>query len=205
MADRDEDKVEETTAPSTEDPAPTGLRADADESEDRDDDDDFDEETDDSDDDAQPLNASSPSGHAAQAGAQHSSGAGQASSQGRPREEDRRCSSARELITEEVVRRAQNANVKLRSQLVGSILVQVGYGQERYLFDWSTEELKVGQAGSDSAADCTIQISEDNLLKIASGDLNPQIAMLSEKIKLQGRLSLAVYFFNLITPRHSGH
>lgn len=115
-------------------------------------------------------------------------------------EERRRFRNARELMTDELLNRARNANPKLRAQLLGSVLVTIKGSQERYLLDWSTEEIKV-EATQQTLADCMIKISEDNLLKIASGDLNPQIGMLSEKIHLEGNPSLAVYFFNLIAPR----
>lgn len=122
--------------------------------------------------------------------------------QRKEREERRRFDSAKELLTDELRRRASNANPKLRAQLLGSVLVQMRGTNERYLFDWTTEDLRVEQVQS-GTADCSIKISEDNLLKIASGDLNPQIGMLSDKIQIEGQLALAVYFFNLIAPRVS--
>jgi hypothetical protein len=129
-------------------------------------------------------------------------GGGQSRRDPEPHYEERRVRNARELMTEELSRRASYANPKLRAQLVGSILVHVkGVNQERYLFDWSTETLNVATVAPGTPADCTITILEDNLMRIASGDLNPQIGMLSDKITLEGRPNLAVYFFNLIAPR----
>jgi putative sterol carrier protein len=116
---------------------------------------------------------------------------------------DRRRSagSVEELLESELEQRLLNANVRLREQLMGSIVVALDSGK-RYLVEASAEQTKVSQTESESA-DCVIQVSGSTLLRIAAGDLNPQIAMLSDKINVRGRLSLAVYFFNLIVPQSS--
>ena len=72
--------------------------------------------------------------------------------------------------------------------------------KEKYLFDWSAEGIKSSRTEA-AESDCKITLSEDNLLRIAWGDLNPQLAMLSDKVKVTGQLSLAIYVFNLIAPR----
>jgi hypothetical protein len=56
---------------------------------------------------------------------------------------------------------------------------------------------------STAAVDCTIQLSEHTLLRIAAGELNAQVAMISDKVKVRGTSGLAVYFFNLIAPRQN--
>jgi putative sterol carrier protein len=38
-------------------------------------------------------------------------------------------------------------------------------------------------------------------MAVRSGDLNPQVAMLADKIKVKGKIGPAVYLFNLIAPR----
>lgn len=111
-------------------------------------------------------------------------------------------STVQELIEGDLRGRAEAANVRLRAQLLGSILIHFVNSGKKYLFDWSTDNLVITSTVPDTA-DCVIRITEQNLLRVVSGDLNPQIAMLSDKINVSGRLSLAVYFFNLIVP-HSG-
>ncbi len=107
--------------------------------------------------------------------------------------------SARDLFGEEICNRARNAHQGLKSHLSGKILVSVN-GKESYLFDWSGDQPRCTQA-SGSDADCKIELSEDDLLKLCSGNLNPQIAMLSDKVNIAGRGDMAVYFFNLLAPR----
>jgi putative sterol carrier protein len=58
------------------------------------------------------------------------------------------------------------------------------------------EESKV----SSLAPDCVISIHEQVLLRIANGELNPQVTMLSDRLKIDGQAALGVYFFNLIAP-----
>lgn len=105
---------------------------------------------------------------------------------------------AKELLLEELALRAAEASPCLKECLVGTVLVDIKDKNELYRVSWSGSGFKVEEgAGS---ADCTIHLSEQNLLKIVSGDLNPQIAMLSDKVFVEGKLSLGVYFFNLIAP-----
>ena len=109
-----------------------------------------------------------------------------------------------ELLGETLRLRAQSADPKLRTQLTGSILVRFVNSGKRFLFDWSQDPLTMG-ATDRQDADCVIALSEATLLRIATGDLNPQIAMLSDKIEVKGALALAIYWFNLIAPRGMAH
>ena len=47
-------------------------------------------------------------------------------------------------------------------------------------------------SNDDRPADCTIQISIDDLLKMGSGDMNPMMAFMTGKLKVQGDMSLAM-------------
>jgi ubiquinone biosynthesis protein UbiJ len=107
---------------------------------------------------------------------------------------------AKEWLTEELPARAQRANERLRAQLLGRIRISLTDTNEQFLFDWSADSPKLMPA-TDSAADCSISISAANFLKIAAGELNAQIASLSNKVNIEGKASLAIYFFNLVAPR----
>ena len=109
-------------------------------------------------------------------------------------------SNTKELLLEDLPSRVSYANERLRSQLTGKILISVTDKKESYLFDWSGDKLKIEKGGDEKKAECKISISEVNLLRISRDELNPQVAMLSEKINVEGTASLALYFFNLITP-----
>lgn len=44
----------------------------------------------------------------------------------------------------------------------------------------------------DKAADCTISISQEDFIKLFSGKLNPMMAFMSGKIKVDGDMSVAM-------------
>lgn len=104
-----------------------------------------------------------------------------------------------EILSERLKEQTQLANARLRAQLTGSILIELTPSGKKFIFDWSGDNLTFGPCDG-GQADCTIRLSGESLVRIAKGELNPQIAMLSDKLEVSGRLSLAIYFFNLIVP-----
>ncbi|MER8404034.1 MULTISPECIES: SCP2 sterol-binding domain-containing protein [unclassified Mesorhizobium] len=51
---------------------------------------------------------------------------------------------------------------------------------------------------TDAPADCTIKLSLDDLDSLISGDLNPTMAFMSGKIKVEGDMSVAMALSQLI-------
>lgn len=85
---------------------------------------------------------------------------------------------------------------KLRTHLAGTIFIELTPEKKKLSFDGKTGKFVEGG----SASDCQISTSARYLEEISAGDLNPQIAMLTDKVKVSGDVGLAVYFFNLIAP-----
>lgn len=114
---------------------------------------------------------------------------------------------AQEFFTEGLTARVERITDKLRSQVDGLIQISVIDKKEHYYLDGRGGALQVLEKLSDKkdSADCVINVIEKDLLKIVEGGLNPQVAMLSDKIKVEGKSALAIYFFNLLAPktRHS--
>lgn len=50
----------------------------------------------------------------------------------------------------------------------------------------------------DAPADCTIKLSLDNLEALLAGELNPTMAFMSGKIKIEGDMSVAMALSQLI-------
>lgn len=115
----------------------------------------------------------------------------------------RRSFTPEDIILRDLVDNASRSGAKLKELLAGTILIKLVDTGGRFLIDWSGADLKSQAVGKDATADCTICLSEDHLKRIAQGDLNPQIAMLSEKVRVEGRKGAAMYLFNLIAPRVS--
>jgi len=118
----------------------------------------------------------------------------------------------RDVLCEELPDRAQRAKLRLKPYLTGALAVELTNSGERFLFDWRGDDPKVttlakdvtltlGEGPDPSTVECVISISEQNLMAVRSGDLNPQVAMLGDKIKVKGKVSPAVYLFNLVAPR----
>jgi putative sterol carrier protein len=108
---------------------------------------------------------------------------------------------AEELLTTVITSAAQRDQVKLRPYLNGKIVFEITDSGKNYVFDWSEEKLRtaaIAKPDSEANVDCFITLNENTLFKICSGDLNPQIAMLSNKINIKGKVAYAVYLFNLL-------
>lgn len=54
-------------------------------------------------------------------------------------------------------------------------------------------------SAEDKEADCTITTSVETLMKIKSGDVNPMMAMMTGKIKIDGNMGLAMKLQSLIS------
>lgn len=124
----------------------------------------------------------------------------------------------RDVLCEELPERAQRAAIRLKPFLTGVLVVEFTNSGERFVFDWRDDAPKtlpisrdvvvtldtgagVSVANDKVQADAIIALSEHHVMSIRSGDLNPQIGMLTEKIRVKGKVSPAVYLFNLIAPR----
>lgn len=117
----------------------------------------------------------------------------------RSRYQNGRLRSAPDLLLEHILEKAHRAHPALRAELCGTIIISLDEGRQRYLVDWRNDPLKVAEA-KEATADCVIHVKEEDLELIAQGNLNPQIAMLSDKIRIEGSPTFAMYFFNLIAP-----
>ena len=108
-----------------------------------------------------------------------------------------------ELLSMTIPARAAIADMRLRSNLTGTTEVVLNENSERYVYDWSSEPLKFRQESGpkSGSVDCSIHLNGSALMRIASGDLNPQVAMLSDKIRVEGKAGFAIYFFNLVASR----
>lgn len=47
-------------------------------------------------------------------------------------------------------------------------------------------------SNEDNPADCDLQITVDNLVKLGNGDLNPMMAVMTGKLKIKGDMSIAM-------------
>ncbi len=108
---------------------------------------------------------------------------------------------ANEVLLDELEQRYVRANERLKAQLTGTVLIDLR-GKKRFMFTPTSSRPVIKEAEASSKGECSITLSEIELLRVANGELNPQVAMLSDKIHVEGKLNLAVYFFNLVAPMY---
>jgi len=51
----------------------------------------------------------------------------------------------------------------------------------------------------DSEADCTVKVTMDNFIQIAEGNLNPQMAFMTGKLRVEGDMSLAMQLGSILS------
>ena len=107
---------------------------------------------------------------------------------------------AKELFEEAIPERAKFAGPNLRAQLKSKIRFSLKPSGTSYLVD-CTEDVVKCVVDSETTAESKIALTEADLMRIVSGELNPQIAMLSHKVQIEGNPNLAMYVFNLIAPQ----
>lgn len=65
--------------------------------------------------------------------------------------------------------------------------VKFDFGDDGKIFASGTEASE-----ADNDADCTISVSKDDFVALASGDLDPMMAFMSGKLKVAGDMSVAM-------------
>ncbi len=86
-------------------------------------------------------------------------------------------------ITEQVRRKAANATP---FEATAKIVTDQGV----VYIDGNQSPVAV--SNDDKPADCELQVSVDNLVKLGTGDLNPMMAVMSGKLKVKGDMGIAM-------------
>lgn len=113
--------------------------------------------------------------------------------------------SLNDLLLNVIPTLAKNSTQQLKELIAGNFLIELvnSNTSSKYLFNFTQENFEVKQLKSgqtevgESGLECSIKMTEKVFKEIISGDLNPQLGMLAGKIAVSGKVSLAVYFFNL--------
>ncbi len=93
--------------------------------------------------------------------------------------------------------------------MLAQIAAQMAEGLKDRTFD-GTLKFDCGDAGvvvladntatqEDRETDCTVSISEDNLVKLLAGDLKPTTALMLGKLKVSGDMGTAMKLGQLLT------
>ena len=101
------------------------------------------------------------------------------------------------LLQNAVMKNCTRSNSRLKQHLTGVIQLNVT-GTGSYVLDWRENDMTIKE-GAIENADCTIDMSSSDFVDAANGDLNIQIAILSDKVKFKGRAEMASYLFNIFS------
>lgn len=118
-------------------------------------------------------------------------------------ERQRRMSRAERILCQEIPEAAARADDNLRAALTGAIKITITNRDQSFFVDWTKDDIDV-RVNADEEGDCHIALEEKVLLRLRDGKLNPQIALLSEKVAVTGNSSLAVFFCNLFSQGSRG-
>lgn len=61
-----------------------------------------------------------------------------------------------------------------------------------WTLDLTASEGQVTAGSADGKASCTVTMSDENFIKLVSGQLNPQMAFMTGKLKVAGNVGLAL-------------
>ncbi len=108
-------------------------------------------------------------------------------------------SSAKEFFNTEILYRFDILEDAERKKLTGKYLVElVGDTSESWSVQLDNDLEIVNKAIDD--AEVTLKVSERDFILLVNGDLNPQLAFLSEKVKTLGSLDKALSFQSILAP-----
>lgn len=108
-------------------------------------------------------------------------------------------------VIDYIPERVHSLPPRLHENLLGVIAVEVTENNpsnvkyRRYV-DWRGEKVAVSEL-YEGVPDTTVTVSEYVFMEIARGNLNPQIALVSNRVRVAGKVGFGIYFFNLISPR----
>ena len=90
---------------------------------------------------------------------------------------------------------ASSALLSLFSYPKGSVVFVITDSEEKYFLDLRSEDPTAGKGGdlpSGAAPDLTVRVSEANMIAMITKKLNPQQAFMKGKLKIKGKMPLAM-------------
>ena len=107
--------------------------------------------------------------------------------------------SPREFFSTEILYRYDILEAAEQNALVGSYRLELK-GNEGGIWSISVNDEITVENTADSDAEIVISMNRNDFMNIINGRLNPQLAILAQKIKVKGDTRRAVIFQSLLTP-----
>lgn len=106
-----------------------------------------------------------------------------------------------DLLRKRLTRARIRRREKIKSLVQGYNLIHITENKVDILIQWLDDDVTVENKSLPlEELSCKIIMNKSNFSKITQGKLNPQIALLSDKVKVEGKVNNAVYLFNLLAP-----
>lgn len=105
---------------------------------------------------------------------------------------------AKQVFEEKITTKIKQEPDKLKS--IGALVVFHITGDQGgdWSLDCSKEPAKISQGNSEGAA-LEVTISDEDFIKMANKELNPQMAFLGGKLKVKGNMGLAIKLGQILT------
>ena len=104
----------------------------------------------------------------------------------------------REIIEGKIAKRLKERPEDAKGIGVAVAISLTGEGAGRWVIDCSKDPAEVRQDAT-AKAEMTISMEGADLIKMVEGELNPQMAFLAGKVKVEGNLGLAIKLGQLLT------
>lgn len=101
-------------------------------------------------------------------------------------------------IFKDVTKSFPRARSDLKEHFLTKMLIEV-FGRETrfFLFNPQTPDSLFVEVEERVEAETHMRVHYEDLMRLLRGQLNPQVGMLSGRLKVTGRFEPAIYFFNL--------
>uniref|UniRef100_A0A6U0JTU3 SCP2 domain-containing protein n=1 Tax=Minutocellus polymorphus TaxID=265543 RepID=A0A6U0JTU3_9STRA len=96
---------------------------------------------------------------------------------------------------------------KLRRKFKGSVVFTISDNNEQWYLDLKSEKPSAGKltaGGAPTNPDLSVKVSESDMIKMVRKELNPQQAFMKGKLKIKGKMALAMKLTSVLaaTSKH---